>query len=258
MESSRSRRGLGAGRAGAVVAIVAGLVALPPAFAGEDTSAEAPPPDADGILGNETAGPSATDHASPAPNGDAQPPPVATAEDQGDADPDAEPQGSDDAAKRGGCPNTNTPVNQLTDRQIRKSTGCLIDRERRQRNRVALDLNGKLTKAAEKHTKRMIRDDCFDHKCPGEPGLGKRIRRTGYLDGADKWRYAENLGCDDTTSGMVDAWLGDDFNRTNLLKRRYRDLGVGVEQGVPPTPPPAGTCPNDAATFTLVFAVRKG
>jgi len=254
MESSRSRNGIGAGRAGAVVAIVAGLVALPPALAGgENPSSGAPPPDADGIAGNEE--PAGDSPGDSMPDSDA---PAIVAPSENETHASASSIQEQAPEKRGGCPNTTTPVVQLSDAKIRKSTGCLINRERRQRNRGSLSLNGDLGSAAEKHTRVMIRDDCFFHKCPGEPGLGKRIRRTGYLDGARKWRFAENLGCAPTTQSMVAAWMEDTFNRANILNRSYRDLGVGFEQGVPPTPPEDGTCASGAGTFTLVFAFRRG
>jgi len=40
----------------------------------------------------------------------------------------------------------------------------------------------------------MLKKDCFEHRCPGEPPLGKRIKQTGYTKGAKTYFYAESLG----------------------------------------------------------------
>jgi uncharacterized protein YkwD len=263
MESSRGRKGIGAGRAGAVVAIVAGLVALPPAFAGED-GASAPPPDADGIVGNGTPAEPAD-----APTPDEEPagaPAVAAPDDPAPEDdaasaPDDSGAGAGDArAKRGaGCANADAGADTLTNNQIERAILCLVNQERKSRNRDKLRRDGDLDSAAGKHSARMAKDNCFEHKCPGEPGLGKRIKRSGYLDGAERWRYAESLGCSKTAQKMLDAWLADDFNRTNLLSRRYADVGAGVVHGSPTLSEPVN-CPdtNETGTYTLVFGWRKG
>jgi len=263
MESSRSRNGVGAGRAGAIVAIVAGLVVLPPAIAGgEDPSAGAPPPDADGIVGNEeatTEEPAVDADGGPGPGTHAAP--VAAPE---DADPDAldgDGVGASGAApdkRRAPCPNADAGAQTLTNAEIAKSILCLVNKERKQRNRARVARNGDLDKAARKHSVLMERDNCFEHKCPGEPRLAKRIVRSGYTDGAERWRFAENLGCAQTTQDMIDGWLDSDFNRTNLLNRRYEDIGVGVVHGSPLAAEP--NCPdsNVTATYTLVFAFRRG
>jgi uncharacterized protein YkwD len=270
MDPSRCRKGIGAGRAGAIVAIVAGLVALPPAFAGEDTSSSAPPPDADGILGNETTGPGEPDAGSgssvdppapgPASGSRSRPEPAAASSESDDADPDAGAR-SGDEAKRAPCPNAAAGAETLTNAQIGRAIFCLVNRARRQRDKRQLYKNGDLGKIARKHSARMEEQNCFAHKCPGEPSLGKRVKRSGYPDGARKWRFAENLGCSKTAQGMIDAWLAEEFNKANLLNRKFRDVGVGVVHGSPnPVAPPDG-CPEDdshTATYTLVFAFRTG
>jgi uncharacterized protein YkwD len=277
MESSRSRNGVGAGRAGAVVAIVAGLVALPPALAGgEDSSAGAPPPDADGIVGNEEeaapaegseqGGQGGNSGADPAPGSQA---PAVAAEDgevtaSDTASDDPQPRKDAAVARRGGgCPNVDAAASTLTNEQIARSILCLVNRERRQRNRARVARNGDLDKAARRHSIKMEAQNCFEHKCDGEPGLGKRVKRSGYTNGAERWRFAENLGCSKTTRGMIDGWMDDPednyFNRRNILGRNWEDIGVGIVHGSPVTTEPV-RCPDtsETATYTLVFAFRRG
>ena len=62
---------------------------------------------------------------------------------------------------------------------------------------------------------------------------------------------------------MIDGWMGDPqdnyFNRRNILGRNWEDIGVGIVHGSPLTTEPVA-CPdtNETATYTLVFAFRRG
>jgi uncharacterized protein YkwD len=138
--------------------------------------------------------------------------------------------------------------------QLEKSVVCLINHKRDDRGKHHLDRNGKLNEASARHTKTMLKKDCFKDRCPGEPGLGGRIRDSGYLRGAHRWHYAENTGCGLTPQDMYHAWFASPFNRKNILKAKYRDVGAGAGKGVP-----QGHCGNDAAltTYTVVFAWRE-
>jgi uncharacterized protein YkwD len=142
-----------------------------------------------------------------------------------------------------------------TTAQLERATICLINQVRHAHGKPRLDPNAKLADAAARHTKTMLAEDCLAHRCPGEPSLGRRIRRSGYLKGADSWRYAENLGCAGTPRQMVTAWRQSHFNRKNLLNGKYRDVGVGAGRGVPLRT----ACPKDPSrsTFTALFASRQ-
>jgi uncharacterized protein YkwD len=140
--------------------------------------------------------------------------------------------------------------------QLRDATVCLINRRRAQRDKRRLDQSARLGDAAERHTRVMLRTDCLDHRCPGEPSLGQRIRKTGYLNGADRWRFAESTGCKGTPRRMVEAWMDVRFHRRNLLDAAYRDLGAGLRE----RSPDVGGCKGnpDLTTFTVVVAFRRG
>ncbi len=139
-------------------------------------------------------------------------------------------------------------------KDLKRAIFCLVNDKRHDRGKHQLDRNGKLDQAAGRHTRQMLKKDCFQDKCPGEPGLGGRIRETGYLQGATRWHYSESFGCESTPKQMVHAWMGTPFHRRNILKSKYRDIGVGAGKGVP-----HGSCNNNNAltTFTAVFAWRK-
>jgi uncharacterized protein YkwD len=140
--------------------------------------------------------------------------------------------------------------------QLRNATLCLVNRRRAQRDKGRLDRNAKLGDAAERHTRVMLRTDCLRHRCPGEPSLGQRIRRTGYLNRASRWRFAESTGCKRTPRRMVNAWMSVRFHRRNLLEPAYRDIGAGLKA----RSPHVGGCKGnpDLTTYTVVVAFRRG
>jgi uncharacterized protein YkwD len=154
------------------------------------------------------------------------------------------------------CANANAAIDQASAKELQKALACVIDRERADRDRHKLDSNGKLEKAARRHNRTMLDQNCWAHKCNGEDGLEKRIRKTGYLKGAHKWKFAENFGCAATPKGMVGQWLESDFQRRNLLSPDYEDVGIAASKDQVSDPP--SNCAADRVTYTAVFASRKG
>jgi uncharacterized protein YkwD len=158
-----------------------------------------------------------------------------------------------EAATAGTCANAEEPAQELERKALRKALTCLINKQRQARDLVKLHKNRQLKHAAQRHTNTMVKTDCLLHECPGEAGIEQRIRRSGYLDGADRWAYAENTGCAVTAKAMVGRWMDSDFHRGNVLRHKFRDIGVGVSNL-----PVSSECKADHATFTAVFAWRKG
>ena len=154
------------------------------------------------------------------------------------------------------CPNAEAAIGEATAKELRKALVCVINNKRDQQERKKVDRSGKLQKAAKRHNETMLAEDCWKHKCPDEKGLGKRIRRTGYLDGARKWRFAENFGCALTPKGMMKRWLEEDFQRRNLLNPEFEDIGAAAAKELVSNPP--SNCDGDRVTYTVVLAMRKG
>ncbi len=138
---------------------------------------------------------------------------------------------------------------------LRQAMICLINSDRAEHDRHSLDPNGKLSEAARKHNKVMLEENCWGHDCPGEPNLGKRLRDTGYLRGAKRWRYAENIGCANTPQALFDAWVGNEFARKNIRNGVFRDIGIGVLKDQVGA---SGCDDGNQITYTVVFARRKG
>ena len=81
-----------------------------------------------------------------------------------------------------------------------------------------------------------------------------RVRRSGYLRSAHRWRLGENLGWGSREQGsaraIVRAWMNSPPHRKAILSSRYRDAGVGVTWGVPHEGAASG------ATYTVDFGTR--
>ncbi len=161
--------------------------------------------------------------------------------------------GAGASSAQAACPHAGAHAHEIPLPKLRKAITCLVNHERSSRGRQVLNPNAKLQEAAQGHDDVMLARECFRHDCPGEPGLGHRIRRSGYTKGQRAWRFAEDLGYEETPRKMVRLWLHSRFNRRNLLDRGFRDIGVGVGWGAPKP----GLDDRDLATYTLVFALRR-
>jgi uncharacterized protein YkwD len=155
-------------------------------------------------------------------------------------------------ASAASCINAETPAGELDKRDLRKAITCLVNKERKKHDLAKVGRNRKLQKAAQRHTNVMVKTDCLLHQCPGEANIDRRIRKSGYLDGARSWAYAENTGCAVTARAMVARWLDSSFHRENMLGQKFRHIGVGVSDQ-----PVAEVCKPDHSTFTAVFGWRK-
>jgi uncharacterized protein YkwD len=157
------------------------------------------------------------------------------------------------ASQQRACALGDRPAAELTVRELRRSVICLINRQRHHRDAGSLSRSRKLQKAAQKHTRVIIEEECFAHQCPGEPELEQRIRQVGYLTGAKQWGYAESTGCAESAGAMVGNWLDARFHRMNLLGRKFDDVGIGAAHGGP-----EDRCKAGFASFTAVFGWRTG
>jgi uncharacterized protein YkwD len=149
------------------------------------------------------------------------------------------------------CPHASAAPGQATPEELRHATLCLLNHARH--NAPPLAANHDLTRMARRHDKKMLAQDCFEHRCQGEARLRKRLRRSGYLDGADTWRYAEGLGYETTPAQMVRAWLDHDNEAADLLSPKYTDVGIGVRSGAPEP----GVDGSKFVTYVIDLASRR-
>lgn len=143
----------------------------------------------------------------------------------------------------------------LSARQARKALVCIVNRRREHFGRRSLDVDGRLSKAAMRHTRLMRRKRCFSHHCPGESDLGGRLRGVHYILGSLRgFAYGENIGVggarEATPREMVRRWMHSPGHRANILKRSFRDIGVGFVHGTVAQPHGPG------AMYTADFGFR--
>lgn len=124
-----------------------------------------------------------------------------------------------------------------------------INRERVARELGRLDADPRLALAAQRHTRDMVRRGFFSHMTPDGRGMTARVRATGYLRTGATWALGETLawgsGPCSTPGAVVAAWMASPSHRRVMLGRRYLEVGVGVELGVP-----FGPAPATGATYT--------
>jgi uncharacterized protein YkwD len=100
----------------------------------------------------------------------------------------------------------------------------LVNIERKKHGAPALAMNRALGKSAQAHALFMAENDCFAHRCPNEPNLGKRARDAGY-----DWRaVAENIAAGQAdVAEVVAGWMTSPGHARNILNPRYREIGIG-------------------------------
>ena len=139
-------------------------------------------------------------------------------------------------------------------RRIRAAVLCLHNQVRAERGLPALRESKRLRKAARRHSRAMVKRGFFEHTTPKGVTMVDRILRARYARANQGWALGENLawgtGALGTPRGAHEAWMDSPGHRANILKRSFRELGVGVVVGVPV---------SDAAgaTYTVDFGVRR-
>lgn len=107
-----------------------------------------------------------------------------------------------------------------------KRSFTLHNKARTSRGMRALCVHPALQKAARAHSKSMVQRDYFTH---GD--VGSRLKRYGY-----NWRtYGENIAWGQGTRGnpgpIFRSWMNSSGHRSNILNRRFREVGIGTYTG---------------------------
>lgn len=159
------------------------------------------------------------------------------------------------AAAATSCGPTDARPGTISQPTLRRTTLCLVNRERARRGRRALRHNRRLAIAGIRHARDMVRRNYFSHDSPSGASFLDRIRRTGYFRGARSWAAGENLawgsGGHATPRSIVRSWMASPGHRANILQRRFREIGVGIVLGTPRVGLPTG------ATYATEFGLRR-
>jgi uncharacterized protein YkwD len=136
---------------------------------------------------------------------------------------------------------------------VRAAILCLHNQIRADKGLPALRDNAKLRKAALSHSSTMVGEGFFDHTSPSGETFVDRILGAGYAKRNDGWTLGENLawGTGDlsTPAGVMQAWMNSAGHKANILKRTYREVGIGMRLGVP-------SDGGVGATITADFGVK--
>ena len=165
------------------------------------------------------------------------------------------PAASADARTRGGdCADTTLDPAPGNLGRVRAAVLCLHNQERAAHGLPLLRESAKLRRAARSHSNDMVARDYFDHDTRGGPDMADRILRTGYARGQG-WSLGENIawgtGSLATAAEIERAWMESPGHRANILRREFREIGIGIAAGAPM---PGG---EDGATYTADFGVRR-
>jgi uncharacterized protein YkwD len=125
----------------------------------------------------------------------------------------------------------------LAQTELESAVVCLINEERAEAGVRPVRTNGSLRQAAAGHSNDMVQDGFFEHTSPSGKTFIDRISNTGYTRGTRRWLVGENLvwgsGSQSTPLSMVQAWMQSPAHRANLLRGRFREVGVAAARGTP-------------------------
>jgi uncharacterized protein YkwD len=135
--------------------------------------------------------------------------------------------------------------------KARRETLCLLNEERARHGLPPLRLSNRLSRASTVHSRAMVRKHYFSHG-----NFVARILNSRYVTRRQAWSLGENIawgtGSLSTPAQTVRAWMNSPGHRSNILNRRFRDIGIGIALGAPATVHAS----SGAATYTTDFGVK--
>ena len=138
--------------------------------------------------------------------------------------------------------------------RVRSAILCLHNEIRATSGLPKLREHKRLRKAALGHSRDMVKAGYFEHTTPKGVTMVDRILRARYVREDEGWMLGENLewgtGALATPRGALEAWMKSPGHRANIMRRSFRELGVGVVLGVP-------VGDTAGATYTVDFGVRR-
>jgi uncharacterized protein YkwD len=150
------------------------------------------------------------------------------------------------------CASASATPAEAAKRTIVRATLCTLNAERSRYGLPPLRLNRKLSAAARRHARDMVRRDYFAHDSLGGGSFVDRIRQAGYLTGANSWSVGENLAWGSHEKAAPRAitamWMDSAGHRANILSSSFREVGIGFALGAPGASGPAATYATEFGT----------
>lgn len=114
------------------------------------------------------------------------------------------------------------------DRERERTRQEVVDRGNAQRRKAGvgpLTPHPALQRAAQEYAELMAQRGHFSHTGPDGSTPAERARRAGYDSGFS----GENIAMGQRNAAeVVEGWMRSDGHRENLLRREFKDIGVGV------------------------------
>jgi uncharacterized protein YkwD len=137
---------------------------------------------------------------------------------------------------------------------VRTAIVCLNSQSRARHGLPLLVVNLRLRRAAVVHSADMVAKSYFEHTAPSGTTLVDRVVSAKYIRRNAAWVVGENLawatGSDATPANIMKAWMASPGHRANILRRTYREVGVGIVAGVP-------SDRSVGVTYTTDFGARR-
>ncbi len=111
----------------------------------------------------------------------------------------------------------------------------LVNKQRAKRGLRPVRVRYDLTRAARAHSRDVARRNSLTHRSANGDSPGSRLRRYGYTSsGYRSWSVGENIAwgrygtLHATPTAIVAAWMKSYSHRKVILRKLFRDVGVGV------------------------------
>ena len=112
---------------------------------------------------------------------------------------------------------------------------CDVNAYRTQNGLRPLQWDWRLWRAAQDQADDMAANHYAGHISADGRRLTDRVRPTGYIPNNADWSLGENVGWGtsylSTPLAIVTGWIASPEHRENMLDPRFRDIGIGVNQG---------------------------
>jgi uncharacterized protein YkwD len=162
------------------------------------------------------------------------------------------PAASDAKRKGVGCANAQVAPSAASLELVRGAVLCLHNRERAARGLPRLTEQAQLSSAAEGHSAHMVEAQFFAHDAPGGADMVGRIFGAGYQGSSIGENIAWGSGGLGSAAAIHRAWMRSPGHRANILRRQFREIGIGIALGAP-----VADAGDDGATYTADFGVRR-
>ena len=151
------------------------------------------------------------------------------------------------------CTNTDVMPTPETLELVEDALLCLHNQVRAERGLPSLRRNARLARAALSHSTAMVKEGFFEHTGLDGDTFVDRILAARYVKRNDAWTLGENLawgtGELSTPAEIMRAWMNSSGHRANIVKKAYREIGIGIRLGVP-------SDPGVGATITATFGAK--